>query len=263
MSPSKKAIGKRFGLLTALVAALLIACAGVVAAQSSSTANAGYENPNPVTTTPSDASQVAAEPVSTGSSDASDISLASTIGPNGGFENGNFQGWTRANQTGSSGNWFVYSGTTSPLSGFNIAAPPDGRFAATTDQRNPGSHVLYRNVHLKRGMKHKLSFYLYYRNRAERFFTPNTLDYRVDPNQQYRVDVLRPTANPFTVNPDAILKRLFRTEVGDPNSLRPTLMTFDLTPFAGKTVRLRFAEVDNQGFLHASVDKVRVKSTRR
>ena len=264
MSPSKKAIGKRFGLLTALVAALLIGCAGVVAAQSSSssTANAGYEKPDAVTT-PSEGTQAAAAPVSNGSSGEGDVSLASIIGPNGGFENGNFKGWTRANQSGGSGNWFVYSGTLSPLSGFNIAAPPDGRFAATTDQTGPGSHVLYRNIHLKRGMKHKLSFYLYYRNRAERFFTPNTLDYTVDPNQQYRVDLLRPTANPFTVNPDAILKRLFRTEVGDPKSLRPTLMTFDLTPFAGKTVRLRFAEVDNQGFFLASVDRVKVTSKRR
>jgi hypothetical protein len=260
MSPSKKAIGKRFGLLTALVAALLIGCTGAVLAQSSS-AYPDYENPNPVT--PSDSTHAGAGPVTGSSSGDGDVSLASTVGPNGGFENGNFKGWTRANQSGGSGNWFVYSGTKSPLSDFNIAAPPDGRFAATTDQTGPGSHVLYRNIHLKRGMKHKLSFYLYYRNRAERFFTPNTLDYTVDPNQQYRVDLLRPTANPFTVNPDAILKRLFRTEVGDPNSLRPTLMTFDLTPYAGKTVRLRFAEVDNQLFFQASVDKVRVKSTKR
>jgi hypothetical protein len=45
MSLSKKAIGKRFGLLAALVAGLVIACAGVVVAQSSSTANAGYGKP--------------------------------------------------------------------------------------------------------------------------------------------------------------------------------------------------------------------------
>ena len=50
MMLSKRAMGKRFGLLAALVGALLIACAGVVVAQSSTT-DAGYENPNPVTTT--------------------------------------------------------------------------------------------------------------------------------------------------------------------------------------------------------------------
>jgi hypothetical protein len=61
MMLSKKAIGRRFGLLAAFVAALLIAWTGVVLAQSSSssssTANSGYEN---TTVTPSDATQAGA-----------------------------------------------------------------------------------------------------------------------------------------------------------------------------------------------------------
>jgi hypothetical protein len=77
------------------------------------------------------------------------------------------------------------------------------------------------------------------------------------------VDVLKPNANPFTVKNKAILRTLFQTEVGDPNQLAPKLLTFNLTPFAGKTVRLRFAEVDNQLFFLASVDRVRVTSHRR
>jgi hypothetical protein len=91
---------------------------------------------------------------------------------------------------------------------------------------------------------------------ADDIFTRNTLDYRVEPNQQYRVDILKPTAAPFTVNPDAILSTLYRTKVGDPNRLAPTLLTFNLTRFAGMTVRLRFAEVDNQTFFQGSVDDV-------
>jgi hypothetical protein len=230
--------------------ALMVACAGVVVAQSSTT-DAGYENPNPVTTS--------SDPVSNGST-ASDVSVTTIRVPNGGFESGNFTNWNVANQPGGDGDWFVYSGTTSPLSNFTIAAPPQGTFAATSDQGGPGSHVLYRNIKLKDDMEHKLSFYLYYENRAGEFFTPRTLDYTVSPNQQYRVDLLRPKANPFTLNPDAILATLFRTRVGDPNSLPPTLKTFDLTRFEGRTVRLRFAEVDNQLFFQASVDRVRVVS---
>jgi hypothetical protein len=250
MMLSMKALGKRFGLLAALVGALLIACAGVVVAQSS-TPNAGYENPNPVTTTPGDA---------TGSETASSVTVETIGVPNGDFETGNFQHWNVANQPGGSGDWFVYSGTTSPLSGFNIAAPPQGNFAATTDQGGPGSHVLYRNIKLEPGMKHELSFYLYYRNRAGEFFPRNTLDFTVEPNQQYLVDILRPKADPFTFDPDDIRTRLFRTRAGDPNRLAPTLLTFGLTRFAGKTIRLRFAEVDNQLFFQASVDRVRVTS---
>jgi hypothetical protein len=224
----------------------------VVLAQSS-TADAGYENPNPVAT-PS-------APVSD-SSTASDVTVSTVGVPNGNFETGDFTHWNGANQINGSGDWFVYEGTESPLSGFTIAAPPQGNFAATTDQENPGTHVLYRNIKLQDNMRHELSFYLYYRNRAEprEFFPRNTLDFRVEPNQQYRVDLLRPQADPFTFNPDEILTRLFRTRAGDPNRLQPTLMTFNLTPFAGRTVRLRFAEVDNQGSFQASVDRVRVTS---
>jgi len=257
MFVSKKAIGKRFGLLATLVAALLIACTGVISAQSS-TPNAGYENPNPVTTTPVDATQSASETAS----NVTVETIGIPNGKNGNFETGDFTHWNSANLTGGSGDWFVYEGTKSPLSGFNIAAPPQGNFAAVTDQEGPGSHVLYRNIKLAPGMRHELSFYLYYRNRADGFYTPKTLDYTEIPNQQYRVDVLRPSANPFTVNRNAILARLFRTKVGDPKRQAPTLMTFNLTQFAGKTVRLRFAEVDNQFYFQASADKVKVTRSR-
>jgi hypothetical protein len=40
-------------------------------------------------------------------------------------------------------------------------------------------------------------------------------------------------------------------------------MTFDLSEWAGQTVRLRFAEVDNQSFFHAAVDAVRIVSVLR
>jgi hypothetical protein len=259
MMHSKKAIGRRFGLLAALVTALLMACTGVVLAQGSSTANAGYANSS---LTPSDAGQVGADPLSDVSSVTDDISAAASV-PNGDFETGDFSGWKRANQSGGSGSWFVYSGTTSPLNGIPIAAPPQGNFAATTDQPGPGSHVLYRNIKLRSGRTHKLSFYLYYRNFAPGFSTPRTLNYTIIFNQQYRVDVLKPTGSPFTVSDNGILKPLFQTEVGDPNTLAPTLLTFNLTPFAGQTVRLRFAEVDNQDNFLASVDRVRVTSTPR
>ena len=41
------------------------------------------------------------------------------------------------------------------------------------------------------------------------------------------------------------------------------MMTADLTPFAGQTVRLRFAEVDGAGFFNASTDAVSITSTPR
>jgi hemolysin type calcium-binding protein len=178
---------------------------------------------------------------------------------NGGFETGNFSGWSVRNL--GSGNWFVYSGTTSPLVGAPIAAPPEGSFAATTDQEGRGSHVLFQDVALEGSRSHKLSFLVYYENRAPSgFATPNSLDPNVIPNQQYRVDVLRPTAAPFSMAPGDILASVFRTRVGDPNSLAPTPISFDLSQFAGQTVRIRFAQVDNQFIFQASVDAVKITS---
>jgi hypothetical protein len=188
------------------------------------------------------------------------VSTAATI-VNGGFETGNFSGWTVVNQSGGSGDWFVYSGTSTPLTGFAIAAPPEGTFAATTDQGGPGSHVLYQDVALEAGFNHTLSFDVYYNNQAGVFATPPSLDFSVNPNQQYRVDVLRPTAPVTSVAPGDVLATVFQTNVGDPFTLAPTSVSFDLSGFAGTTVRLRFAEVDNQLFFAASVDRVAIQST--
>ena len=100
---------------------------------------------------------------------------------NGGFETGSFAGWTVFNQEEDFGNWFVYSGTVSPETGSPIAAPPDGTYAATTDQVAPGSHILYQDVALEAGFHHMLSFVVYYNNQAGDFATPPSLDFNVSP----------------------------------------------------------------------------------
>ena len=51
---------------------------------------------------------------------------------NGGFESG-FSGWTRADQFGSDGTFFVQTGPSSPVNGFSVPAPPEGSKAAMTD----------------------------------------------------------------------------------------------------------------------------------
>jgi len=197
--------------------------------------------------------------VSVGSAICGSPASAATIS-NGGFEAGDFGGWTTRAQVGSAGSWFVYSGTSSPLNGFSIAAPPQGKYAATTDQTFPSSQTLTRTVALEPGLLHTLSFVLYYQNFGGGFATPNTLDYSVVPNQQYRIDVLRATAPATSVAPADVLLQVFRTDDGDPSSMSPTRFSADLSRFAGSTVKLRFAEVDNQGNFLASVDDVQIAS---
>jgi hypothetical protein len=60
-----------------------------------------------------------------------------------------------------------------------------------------------------------------------------------------------------------VLKEVFGTEPGDPLSQAPKKVSVKLTKFAGKKVRLRFAEVDNQFFFNAAVDAVKLKSKPR
>lgn len=178
---------------------------------------------------------------------------AATIA-NGGFEAGAFTGWTKSTQ--GSGDWYVYSGTTAP-SGQSVAAPPQGTNAATTDQSGPGSHVLYQDVALEASARHTLTFKLYYRSSAS-LVSPNTLEHTGSANQQYRVDVIGPAAPIRSVSAADVLATAFKTTPGDPTTLAPTTITLDLTPFAGQTVRLRFAEVDNQSNFTASVDDVAI-----
>jgi hypothetical protein len=184
---------------------------------------------------------------------------AATI-TNGDFNNGNLVGWQT--QLAGTGNWFVYAGTSSPQSAHVIPAPPQGTYAAISDQTGASSAILYQDIALEPGYSQKLSLIAYYTSSAAIFVpNPDSLDSTVPGNQQYRIDVMKPSAPVNSVNPADILLTVFRTNTGAPLALGPTPMTADLTPFAGQTVRLRFAQVDVVSFLNAGVDAVSLVST--
>lgn len=172
----------------------------------------------------------------------------------GSFESGDLTGWGVFNA--GSGDWLAYSGDRSPLSGQEISEPPVGQYAATTDQTGPGSHIMAQDIKVPESGEQNLSFVLYYDNDAGEFHTPNTLSHEDGPNQQYRVDLVDPNASVDSVASGDVLQNLFITREGDPPRMDPTLMAFDLSQYAGQTVRLRFAEVANQFFFRASVDLV-------
>ena len=200
---------------------------------------------------------------------------------NGSFETGDFTGWTVVNQPGGEGDWFVYTGTVSPFSGFNILPPPHGRFAATTDQDGPGSHVLYQDIEVPLGVSEGCSVIIYYNNDAMGFINGPGLDFGDEriganslygggdvsasddevstlddsENQQARIDLMNPNSDPFDVGA-GVLANLFITLPGDPNVLGYTILNFDLSPYAGTTVRFRAAEVDNQSNFLFSIDNL-------
>ena len=182
---------------------------------------------------------------------------------NGGFESG-LTSWVRVDQLGSEGTFFLQTGTLSPISGDTVPAPPQGITAAMTDALGPGSHILYQDFVVPNEAA-LLTFSLFIGNRADRFATPNTLDFSTPAlNQRARVDIVRPGSDAFSIAPADIVLSLYQTQVGNPLVSGYTNFSFDVTPVfsanVGQTLRLRFAETDNVSTFQFGVDNVSLET---
>jgi len=174
---------------------------------------------------------------------------------NGDFETGNLSGWQTQDTSG--GLWEAYSGTL--LDGmFPVPAPPQGSFAAITEEGDPSQLFLYQDVTLPpQGAAIGLSMFAYYTAYAD-IVSPDDLS--AFPNEQYRIDVMKPSAPIDSVASGDILATVFRTVAGDPLSLGPTKKTADLSAFAGQTVRLRLANVVTEDEMNAGADAVLIST---
>ncbi|MBD2504774.1 hypothetical protein [Anabaena azotica] len=76
---------------------------------------------------------------------------------NGSFENG-ITGWTVISESGSDGNFYITTGGTSPISGFQIDLATQGNQYIVSDQNGQGSIVLYQDITLSPGFTYSLSF---------------------------------------------------------------------------------------------------------
>jgi hypothetical protein len=178
---------------------------------------------------------------------------------NGGFETGSLSGWGHApgHPFNAGHGWFAYSGNISP-SGFTIPAPPSGHFAAVSDQIGPGSNTLFQTFRVPAHAT--LSMTLWYRNRNVLFYSPQMLVPDQARNQQLRITITRPDAGLYSLKPADMLATVFATEPGDPASLGPKQIHYDLSSLAGQLVRLRITEVDNQFYFQVGVDDVTVSN---
>jgi hypothetical protein len=175
---------------------------------------------------------------------------------NGGFETGDLTGWTVVDE--GPGVWMAFSGTMPPGSLATIPAPPEGTYAAISDQSGASRHVLYQDIAVQPGGTTTLHMFVYYVNLAGSNINNGDLEYAGAPNQHYRIDIMSPGASLWSTAGGDVLANVFITAPADPLSLSPTPVTFDLTPWAGQTVRLRAAEVDNQDNFNAGIDDVSV-----
>jgi hypothetical protein len=182
---------------------------------------------------------------------------------NGSFEDG-FDHWTRDSIGGGSWATKVRRSSDAQIK----QAPPEGKKAAYASQHDPSSNILYQDVDLKPNRKSRLTVWVAYKCKALDFATPDSLDPGSsdfkrgdDGNEQFRIDVMDPEAPIRSVDAADVLKPVFRTEVGDPRHHRWFKVHANLSSFDGDTVRLRFAEVDNLGFLTVGVDGVKVTTS--
>src|SRR5205085_5142899 len=114
------------------------------------------------------------------------------------------------------------------------AAPPEATHAAMTDQGGPGSHALTQSftIPVDPIASATISFQLFINNQASVFFSPNSLDFNVTPNQQIRVDILTATADVFSVTPGVVLLNLYQSNLSLSSISGTTHIWFDITAFA-------------------------------
>jgi D-alanyl-D-alanine carboxypeptidase len=179
------------------------------------------------------------------------------------FESGAITGWQAVG--GGSGGWFVYSdghkapdpAQSDPNAPFEVPDPPQGRFAAVTDMNGPGTRILYRDLRLEG--RFTLQATIFYTGTAP-FSSPATLAYDTpEPNQQFRIDLVRPSAPIDSVAKSDVLVNVFGTSSDDPARRQPTDVSMDVSAWAGQTVRLRLASTDNGGPLRVGVDNIRFR----
>ena len=185
------------------------------------------------------------------------------------FESGTLAGWTLDRR--GSGNWYTYQDGRQPpdpkqsntFVPFNMPAPPQGKFAAVSDGAGPGMKLMYRDIKLEGPMMLELT--VFYVNGIDglsgyssAFVAPRTLATNAGPNQQFRVDVLAPTAAADSMAEADIRATVFETRPDAPARRGPTPVRYDLSAWAGQTVRLRVATADNQAPMRAGIDNVRL-----
>lgn len=169
------------------------------------------------------------------------------------FESGTLSDWQAVEK--GSGAWSVAAGPASGFrASFGVPAPP-GKFAILADLHGPGTRILYRD--LKLDGRFTLHLTVFHATQAG-FSHPVTLaHHEAEPNQQFRIDLIRPSAPIDSVAKRDVLVNVFRTAPGDPGLHHPFSVKVDVSRLAGRTVRLRLAAIENQAPLLAGVDDIR------
>ncbi len=187
---------------------------------------------------------------------------------NGGFETGDFSGWTMTSQVASpeAGSWYIGSTTSTPISGHTTVGPSSGTYYAVTDQDAPGEYALTQKFTVPAHSTVTLTFNMFVNNYTAPI-NSGPLDYTVANTMQGRVDILTAGASAFDTGA-GVVKNLYDGADGGPaNGDTPPdpyiAYSFNITPYVGQggTFQLRFAGSDNEGYLIMGVDNINITAS--
>jgi hypothetical protein len=195
---------------------------------------------------------------------------------NGGFETGDFTGWSALCQLGcqnsanggSDGGLFVENNTTSPLSGETNAGPAAGRWFALSDQLGPGAYSLSQAITVAAGATSVILSWDMFANDYDNGPIPGPLDFTGAAVEYATADLMNGTANSFSTAPADVLANYYEGQGPNGSGANGvvngwTHYTEDITSLVdgGGTFLVRFGEVDNQSFFNMGVDNVSVLET--
>ncbi len=189
---------------------------------------------------------------------------ASAAGPvEGGFENG-LAAWNRTSLFKDI-EWGAESKADAEEN-FHVELPAAvGPYVATTEYGGTDTAILAQTFTLPAASTLNLSLYIFYSSESPLAVpTPDTLfvnPFGEEDNQQVRVDVLKANAPLESVSPNDILATLYASATGGPERLGPTLLSADLSPFAGQTVTLRIANAVSGRAMDTGVGDVTLAAT--
>jgi hypothetical protein len=189
---------------------------------------------------------------------------AAAAGPvEGGFENG-LAAWTKTSFYGST-EWTVQTKVAAEEE-FGAELPAAvGPYVAATEYGGNDTAILAQTFALPAASSLDLSLYLFYESGTPTVVpTPDTLfvkPFAGGGNQQVRVDVLKANAPLESLSPNDILATLYASPPGGPEVLGPTLLSADLSQFAGQTVTLRIASATSDGEMKVGVGAVSLTTT--
>jgi len=160
---------------------------------------------------------------------------------NGGFESGTFTNWVKVNS--GLGDWVINDGTYVPPGPGGATLPFAGSFSALSEQTGGGLHTIYQDILIPSGTTSAtLSWVDQIRNFAPQFTTDS---------QYFHVEI-RGTN-------DSLLQIAFTTQPGDPLTNDWTARSFDLSAYAGQTIRIAFVESDSLFYFNVGLDNISIQ----